>query len=380
MKAIWPPKTPEGLVFTPAYAMEPETQLVFLSCVTPLRNGRVDESIEAQTNACLANLRDALRELGPGARAVKTTRLMTDVREVWDTQRPFDEAFGQWQPTSTLLEVPVCSVEGARIEFDFWAMVPPPPSGSGVKRPIAGEAGVPRAVCVSGTARLHVIVAEPEAGARGAERELAACLDVVERRMAAAASSLSDVVKLTLYLTDMRIWPGCLNAIRQRFGESCPALTPVAVGKLSVPGRSIALDAWAATPNDPAHRAAAADNAASIDMRGPLLIISGEGAIPIYVGGKAADIYKYRPDADIRDQARVSMENYKAILDAARTNWNNVFKTTWYVTDNREWDAIRPVAEKYFGRPVPAPTVVDISKLVLPGLRFEPDMWATLPS
>ncbi len=102
--------------------------------------------------------------------------------------------------------------------------------------------------------------------------------------------------------------------------------------------------------------------------------------MPIYVGGKAADIYKYRPDADIRDQARVSMENYKAILDAAGTNWNNVFKTTWYVTDNREWDAIRPVAEKYFGRPVPAPTVVDISKLVLPGLRFEPDMWATLPS
>lgn len=66
-------------------------------------------------------------------------------------------------------------------------------------------------------------------------------------------------------------------------------------------------------------------------------------------------------------------------LDAAGSNWDRVFKTTWYVTDNREWDAIRPVAEKYFGRPVPAPTVVDISKLVLPSLRFEPDMWATLP-
>ena len=69
----------------------------------------------------------------------------------------------------------------------------------------------------------------------------------------------------------------------------------------------------------------------------------------------------------------------RAILDAAGSSWDRVFKTTWYVTDNREWDAIRSIAEKYFGRPVPAPTVVDIPKLVLPALRFEPDMWATLP-
>jgi enamine deaminase RidA (YjgF/YER057c/UK114 family) len=378
MKAIWPPKSPEGLVFTPAYAMEPETQLVFLSCVTPLRNGRVDESIEAQTSACMANLKDTLRELGPGARAVKTTRLMTDVREVWNTQRSFDEAFGQSQPTSTLLEVPVCSVDGARIEFDFWAMVPPA-SDSVVRRSVAGAAGIPGAVCVGGSARLHVIVAQPEAGAVGAQAELSSCLDVVGKRMAAVGGDLSDLVKLTLYLPDMRAWPGCVQAIRQCLGASCPALTPVAVGKLSVPGRSVELDAWAATPNAPAPRGADTDNAASIDMRGPLLIISGEGAIPVYVGGKAADIYKYRPDAEIVDQARVSMENYKAILDAAGCNWDNVFKTTWYVTDNREWDAIRQVAEKYFGRPVPAPTVVDIPKLVLPAVRFEPDMWATLP-
>ncbi len=159
MKAIWPPKTPEGLAFTPAYAMEPETQLVFLRCITPLRKGRLDESIEGQAKACLANLEDTLREFGPDARAVKSTRLMTDVREVWDTQRAHEEAFGQWQPTSTLLEVPVCSTEGARIEFDFWAMVPPA-SGSAVKRSIAGEGGIPRAVCVGGkvgcTRLLHI--------------------------------------------------------------------------------------------------------------------------------------------------------------------------------------------------------------------------------
>ncbi len=149
--------------------------------------------------------------------------------------------------------------------------------------------------------------------------------------MATLGGSLSDLVKLTVYLSDMRAWPACRETIVGRLGASCPALTPVAVGKFLVPGRSVELEAWAATPNDPSRPVLAADNAAWVDMHGPLLIISGEGAIPIYVGGKAADIYKYRPDTDIADQARVSMENYKAILEASGSSWDRVFKTTWYV-------------------------------------------------
>ena len=74
------------------------------------------------------------------------------------------------------------------------------------------------------------------------------------------------------------------------------------------------------------------------------------------------------------------MKNQKAILEAAGATFDNVFRSNWYVIDIREWDAIRPVVENYFGRPIPMPMVVETARLTAkPGVRFEPDLWASIP-
>lgn len=66
----------------------------------------------------------ALRRLGPQAWAVKITRFMTDVREIWSSQPELDRHFGSDLPTSTLIEVSACSEPGVQIELDLWAAVP----------------------------------------------------------------------------------------------------------------------------------------------------------------------------------------------------------------------------------------------------------------
>ena len=68
------------------------------------------------------------------------------------------------------------------------------------------------------------------------------------------------------------------------------------------------------------------------------------------------------------------------ILQTAGSSWDDIFETTWHLTDRREWDAVAEVVEKWFGRPVPNPTVIEVPKFVLPGVRVEIDMWGTIPA
>lgn len=381
---VWPPKSPEGLAFTPAYALPAGAQLVFLSAITPDRSGRVERSIMAQTKACFDNLQDALDQIGDGARALKMTVRMTDVREVWshvEARQAASLAAGddRFDTVSTLLQVPACTHEDARLELDVWA-VAEPALELNVSTVLDGPSDVPLGVAVDGKALLHVIHASPtdDAG-RGAHIELGACLDQVEKQLAAVDGTLRSVVKLTVYLADMRAWPACRALISERFGHRCPAMTALAVGCAGIPGASVDLDAWAATPRDRT-RPSEESSLVSIDMSGRILAISGSAAIPVYIGGKAEDMYNYQPEAEIGTQTRVSMNNYAAILDAAGASWDDIFKTTWYVTDRREWKRIESIALEYFKRPLPGCTVVEVPKFVLAGVRIEPDMWATLPA
>ncbi len=64
----------------------------------------------------------------------------------------------------------------------------------------------------------------------------------------AGGCTIADVVKVTLYLTDVDDRP-LVNPVRQRvFGDVRPASTLVEVPALAVPGARIELDAVAAVP------------------------------------------------------------------------------------------------------------------------------------
>ena len=66
--------------------------------------------------------------------------------------------------------------------------------------------------------------------------------------LAAAGAGPQDVVKVTVFLTDVDDRPA-INPVRQRFfGETRPASTLVEVGRLAIPGAKIEVEAVAVLP------------------------------------------------------------------------------------------------------------------------------------
>ena len=74
---------------------------------------------------------------------------------------------------------------------------------------------------------------------------------------------------------------------------------------------------------------------------------------------------------DAAEQTRKIFENMKLVLDAAGAGFGDVLKVTVFLTDINDRTVINPVRAEYFGSTRPASTLVQVSKLVLPGLKVE---------
>ena len=67
--------------------------------------------------------------------------------------------------------------------------------------------------------------------------------------------------------------------------------------------------------------------------------------------------------ADIRAQARQSLENIEAILAAAGTDMAHVVKTTVLLQDMADFAAMNEVYAEYFSEPYPARAAFQVAKL-----------------
>jgi 2-iminobutanoate/2-iminopropanoate deaminase len=72
-----------------------------------------------------------------------------------------------------------------------------------------------------------------------------ACLDKIESLLVAAGSSLRDVVKLTIYTTDISRRAEISLARREKLQEPYPCSTLVEVRSLAAPGLMVEIDASA---------------------------------------------------------------------------------------------------------------------------------------
>ena len=83
------------------------------------------------------------------------------------------------------------------------------------------------------------------------EAQAAQALDNVQAVLAEAGCTLADVVKVTVFLTDIRDRER-ISAVRRRyFGDHLPASTTVEVSKLAMPELMIEIDAVAMVPARP---------------------------------------------------------------------------------------------------------------------------------
>lgn len=72
--------------------------------------------------------------------------------------------------------------------------------------------------------------------------------------------------------------------------------------------------------------------------------------------------------ADVREQTRLSLQNVKAILEAAGVSLDQVIKTTVFLKDMNDFAAVNEVYGSYFSEPYPARSAVEVARLPKDGL------------
>lgn len=66
---------------------------------------------------------------------------------------------------------------------------------------------------------------------------------------------------------------------------------------------------------------------------------------------------------DIESQTRQVMENLQAVLQSAGMDWDNVIKSTIFLTDLDHFPTVNTVYARYFAERLPARSTVEVSRL-----------------
>jgi len=81
-------------------------------------------------------------------------------------------------------------------------------------------------------------------------------------------------------------------------------------------------------------------------------------------------------DGDISAQARQSMENLKALLEAAGLSFGHVVKTTIFLTSMGDFAGVNEVYKAYVSEPYPARSTIAVAALPM-GAKVEIEMVAS---
>jgi len=92
---------------------------------------------------------------------------------------------------------------------------------------------------------------------------------------------------------------------------------------------------------------------------GNLLITSGQLGIDPATGAIPATI---------EEQTRQSLENVKAIVEAAGASMDQVVKTTVFLKDMNDFATVNGIYAQYFTEPYPARSAVEVARLPKDGL------------
>ena len=101
----------------------------------------------------------------------------------------------------------------------------------------------------------------------------------------------------------------------------------------------------------------------AVRAEGPLLFVSG--VVPIDADGRLVG------GDDIVDQARAVFANLAEVLAAGGAGLADVVKVTVFLTDIADRPGINPVRQEAFGAVRPASTLVEVSRLAIPGAKIE---------
>lgn len=99
-----------------------------------------------------------------------------------------------------------------------------------------------------------------------------------------------------------------------------------------------------------------------------LIVLTGQQAIE--ANGHAA-----YPD-DIEKQTVFIFERIQSLLSEAEASLDDTIKIVIYLTDMNDFSKVSPIRNKYLNTSKPVSTLVEVSKLTIPGCNIEIDITA----
>jgi reactive intermediate/imine deaminase len=104
---------------------------------------------------------------------------------------------------------------------------------------------------------------------------------------------------------------------------------------------------------------------------GNLLFISGIGPLDSNLKVIGGD--------DVAAQAEAVFSAMEKVLKVAGASFADVLKVTVYLTNVDDRTRINPVRQRYFGAAKPASTLIEVSRLAIPGMKVEVEAVVGLP-
>jgi enamine deaminase RidA (YjgF/YER057c/UK114 family) len=209
----------------------------------------------------------------------------------------------------------------------------------------------------------------------------------LKKTFEAAGSSLDDVVKAQVFLTDLNNFHAFDEIWREHF-KVPPPRTTVGTTGLLVPGTLVEIDLIGYAPGQGIERRAVKSsspqplaNYSEAFSVGNLIFAAGQIASDYKTGvpaqAKKDPAFPYY-SSDIKRQTRYILENLKRTFEAAGGSLDEVLKAQVFMTDLNDFNGFDEVWKEYFTTP-PARTTVGTTGLLVPGTLVEIDLIGLIP-
>lgn len=357
--------------------------------------------IKAQTRYCLDNLRSTFESADSSLdNVVKAQVFLTDLHDFTGFDEVWREYFPGDPPARTTLEIPGLLGAGPEqlIEIDLIGH-----TNGVVHEVVKSAAPQPLANYTEAFKVGNLIFAAgqvasdfktgvaPDAKTRpnfpyyGSNIKLQTryILENLTKTFAAANSSLANVVKAQVFLTDLWDFNGFDEVWREYFPENPPPRTTVGVRGLlgAGPEQLIEIDLIGHS-NDTTHEVVTSDvpkplaNYSEAVVCDGLVFAAGQIASDFTTGvPPEASINKGFPfyGSEIKQQTRYILGNLAKTFGAAGCGFDNVFKAQVFMTDLRDFNAFDEVWKEKFATP-PARTTVATTGLLVKDTLVEIDL------
>lgn len=222
------------------------------------------------------------------------------------------------------------------------------------------------------------------------KRQTAWTLETIGKVLAAAGSSLDQVVKAQAILTDIRDFLGFDEVWREFFPSDPPARTVVQAGLVN-PGCLVEVDVIAIAPESGLRKEAITTDAAPVPTTAESQAIrAGEwvftsGLLPTDFATGIAPEARVDPNfprygSAIKRQAGFVLRSLQAILEAAGSDMESVVRVgAFHTALQRDLLGSMEVRREFFPEAPPASTTIEVPALAVPGSRFMFDAIAVVP-